>query len=146
MNSPSSRHLLVVETARRLVEEEEPRLRDERARELDALLDPVRQRRRWEERPVAEPDDVEHLQGVGLRRALRPRPCAPTSTFSRTDIVRKSWMFWNVRATPLRTILNAGCFRSEAPSRSTSPESGRVQARDDVERGRLAGAVRPDQA
>ena len=56
--------------------------------------------------------------------ALRPLPCAPTSTFSRTDIVRKSWMFWNVRATPFRTILNAGCFRSEAPSRSTVPESG----------------------
>ena len=80
------------------------------------------------------------------RRACRPCPCAPTSTFSRTDIVRKSWMFWNVRATPLRTILNAGCLRSDAPSRSTVARVGRVQARDDVERRRLAGAVRPDQA
>jgi hypothetical protein len=34
-------------------------------------------------------------------------------------------MFWNVRATPLRTILKAGCFSSDTPSRSTSPESGR---------------------
>jgi len=46
-------------------------------------------------------------------------------TFSSTDIVRKSWMFWNVRATPVRTILNAGCFRSDTPSKRTSPESGR---------------------
>src|SRR5262245_27575331 len=58
---------------------------------------------------------------------FRPRPCAPTSTFSRIDIVRKSWMFWNVRATPLRTILNAGCFRSDEPSSRTSPESGRYR-------------------
>jgi len=39
-------------------------------------------------------------------------------------MVRKSWMFWNVRATPLLTTLNAGCLRSDAPSRRTSPESG----------------------
>ena len=118
------RDLLVVQPAGRLVEQEEPRLRDERARELDPLLDPVRQRRRREERPVAQPDDVEHRERVRVPR-LRPRPCAPTSTFSSTDIVRKSWMFWNVRATPLRTILYAGCFRSDEPSSSTSPESGR---------------------
>ena len=56
--------------------------------------------------------------------ALRPRPCAPIRTLSSTDIVRKSWMFWNVLATPLRTILNAGCLRSDDPSSRTSPVSG----------------------
>ncbi len=34
-------------------------------------------------------------------------------------------MFWNVRATPLRTIRWAGCLRIDEPSSTTSPESGR---------------------
>jgi len=53
-----------------------------------------------------------------------PREWAPTSTFSRTDIVRKSWMFWNVRAMPLLTIRCGEPRRSDSPSKVTSPESG----------------------
>ena len=36
-------HLLVVETAGRLVEQQKPRLRSERTGDLDPLLDPIRQ-------------------------------------------------------------------------------------------------------
>ena len=64
--------LLVVQPAGRLVQQKEARLRHERASELDALLDPVRQRRCREERPVAEADDVEDLEGFLLT-------CAPPS-------------------------------------------------------------------
>ena len=46
------------------------------------------------------------------------------STFSSTDIVGKSWMFWNVRAMPLRTIACGEERRSDEPSKSTFPESG----------------------
>ena len=116
--------LLVVQPAGRLVEQQEPRLRDKRARELDPLLDPVRQRRRREVRAIAR---------ARRRRAPRAPPsrppsgrgrALPTSTFSSTDIVVKSWMFWNVRAIPLRTILYAGWRRIDLPSNATSPESG----------------------
>ena len=64
------------------------------------------------------------ISNASFSPTVRPRPCAPMSTFSSTDIVRKSWRFWNVRATPLPTIRYAGCFRSDAPSSVTSPESG----------------------
>ena len=115
--------LLVVQPAGRLVEQEEARLRHQGARELDALLDPVRQCRCREERAVAEADDVEDLEGFLLTGAPPSAVCSDR-TFSSTDIVRKSWMFWNVLATPLRTILNAGCLRSDDPSSRTSPVSG----------------------
>jgi hypothetical protein len=45
-------------------------------------------------------------------------------TFSRTLIVLKRLMFWNVRAMPRRTIRWGGVFRRVVPSSSTSPESG----------------------
>ena len=51
--------------------------------------------------------------------------CEPIRTLSSTVIVRKSWMFWNVRAIPLRTIREAGVRSRLEPANSSAPSSGR---------------------
>ena len=66
-------HLLVVQAAGGLVEQEQARLRDECARELDAFLRPVRQRCRREVRAILEPHHAEHCQRIALVR-LSPQP------------------------------------------------------------------------
>ena len=80
------------------------------------------------------------------RDLKRETVCAPTRTFSSTVIVGKSSTFWNVRAIPSLTTRLGGVCSSDLPSKTTSPESSAVEPRDHVERRRLAGAVRPDQA
>ena len=102
-------------------------------RELGRL--PVRERRRGRRRRAA-------------RAALRPRPrvCAPTSTCSSTVIDSNSSTFWNVRAIPRRTTRCGGVRSRLSPSNAISPVVGLVEARDQVEERRLAGAVRADQA
>ena len=55
-------------------------------------------------------------------------------------------MFWNVRAIPRRTIRCGGVRSRSRPSKTTRARVGPVEPRDHVERRRLAGAVRADQA
>ena len=62
--------LLVVQAARRLVEQQQPRLRDERARELDALERPEREARGRTARDVGDPDVLERLVRAGAHAAL----------------------------------------------------------------------------
>ena len=54
-------------------------------------------------------------------------------------------MFWNVRAMPLPTIRCGALAEERLAVELDLARVGLVEARDDVERGRLAGAVRPDQ-
>src|SRR5262245_40878358 len=62
--------LLVVQAAGRLVEEQQPRLGDERPRELDPLLRPERQARDRESRDVAEPEFLERRRRLGANLLL----------------------------------------------------------------------------
>ena len=96
--------LLVVEAAGRLVEQEQARLRGERPRDLDPLLDPVRQRRGEVVGALPEADVVERRERIAL---LRPRGRGRgrrARTFSSTDIDLNRLMFWNVRAIPRSTM------------------------------------------
>ena len=55
-------------------------------------------------------------------------------------------MFWKVRAMPARDDWWAAGRRCRARRRRTLPPDGPIEAGDDVESGRLAGAVRADDA
>ena len=114
---------------------------------LDALQRPVRQRARGPVGDVADADVVDHLVArcaCGPLGAARVA-CAPTRTFSRTVIVLKSSRFWKVRAIP-RRIDPVRRRREQALALEAELAGVRpVQARDHVERRRLAGAVRADQ-
>ena len=109
-----------------------------------------------------QPDEVEQLLGpLGGRGFLPPvlraragstsrasvlvRQYRPTMTFSSAVMLWKSRMFWNVRAMPGRTT-SRGLGGSTSPANRTSPDGRLVQAGEAVEEGRLAGAVRSDQA
>ena len=116
--------LLVVQPARGLVEEKEARLGHERARELDALLDPVGQRRCRELRALAESDDVEDLERVRLTgaSALGRAPRRARSR-ARTSSGRAGCSGTSARS-PCPRSCSAGALRIDEPSSSTSPESG----------------------
>ena len=109
------RHLLVVEAAGRLVEQEQAGLRRERPGDLDPLLDPVGQGGGSLVGASPEADVVERGAGRPLSRTPRPSACEPTRTFSSTDIDVKRLMFWNVRAIPRSTTRWAGVCSSDAP-------------------------------
>ena len=153
--------LAVGETGGRLVHQEELRPGGQRSGDLEPLQRAERQAggRAMGER--SEPQLVEQLTGelldlpvlpVGAdpRVIARTKPTwpwlwAPTITFSRRVIVGKSARFWNVRAMPSEAIWCAGSVSRSWPSNS-HPAVGRlVDATDDVEHRRLAGAVRTDQ-
>ena len=129
MNVREPVDLLVVQAARGLVEQQQPRLRDERARELDALERPEREARRRTARDVGDPDVLERLVRASRERfardSKRETVWAPTSTFSSTVIVGKSSTFWKVRAMPRRTTRLGGVCSSDLPSKTTSPASSR---------------------
>ena len=86
--------LLVVQAAGRLVEQEQSRLRDERACELDPLLDPVREGRRRDLGAVAEAHDVERrarevIDYVGIADvAGRPAAGLSFGTLKRVELAR----------------------------------------------------------
>ncbi len=137
--------LLVVQPAGGLVEEKQARLRHERARELDALLDPVRERRRREERTVAEADDVEHLERVLLTGA------APSAVRPDEHVLehRHRAEELDVLERPRDALahdLERGLLEERRSVEQHVPGVRLVETRDDVERRRLAGAVRPDEA
>ena len=87
-------------------------------------------------------------RSAARRRASRgeaPTPSAATSTFSRTESDRNARLCWNVRASPWRPRRLALQRVMSRPSSSTVPSVGEVEAAEQVDEGRLAGAVRPDQ-
>ena len=97
--------LALVQTGRRLVEQEQPRLRRERAGHLDQARGAGGQRVDALAGDVAETDLLDDLVGhdarASNRRATSPRRIsAATSTLSRTDSVPKVSSRWKVRPMP----------------------------------------------
>src|SRR4029077_14224644 len=137
----------VVQPTGGLVHQQQPRLRDERAGELDALEPAARKARGpgasvraiWTRlsvpngglvagRCATSPMPTRSSVACAFARIVRSRSnrdtvCAPTSTFSSTVIVGKSSTFWNVRAMPSFTTRLGGVCRSDLPSKTMSPES-----------------------
>ena len=144
--------LLVVEPAGGLVEQEQRRLGDERARELDALQRPEGEAARPAARRARQSSRyVEHLSAPAARpraRAEGPQPrVARRRARSRArSSCGKSTTFWKVRATPRRDDPVAGVEQVLAVvAGSRPPSAGR--AGDHVEERRLpraVSAVEPD--
>ena len=124
MNVAELGDLLVVQAAGGLVEQEQPRLRDERACELDALLDPVRQRRRREQRAIAEPDDVEHLERLRLPHLPPAAVRADEHVLEHGHRPEELDVLERARDRPCARSCTRAALRIDEPSSSTSPESG----------------------
>ena len=139
------RDLLVIQPAGRLVEEEQPRLGDERAGQLDALLDAVRQRRSRKQRALAEPDDVEHLERLGLAHLPPAAVRADEHVLEHGHRPEELDVLERARDTLAHDLVR-GCLEDRRAVEQHLAGVRPVQARDDVEGRRLAGAVRPDQA
>ena len=156
--------LVVVEPARRLVEQQQLRLAGKRARELDALLVP---NGKSVDRRVGDRVEIEQLDQFVDARAERALPRAapagrrsasaikpvrvrqwpPTMMFSRTVMVRNSARFWKVRPMPSAAMRCTGTSSAAVRRRTGSRRrSRRVEPAQAVEQRGLAGAVRADQA
>ena len=79
-------------------------------------------------------------------RAERPAPSAATSTFSRTLSSPNSRPCWKVRASPARPRRYGGQRVMSVPPSVIVPARRQVEAGEQVDERRLAGAVGPDQA
>ncbi len=127
-------NLFVVQSAGRLVEQQDLRLGGERAGELDALLRAERQAG-YElvlHRLQIEVVDDLATRSFSARSCLRVHgrcsasltmsplvwECAPTRMLSTTDMFGNSATFWNVRPMPTSQILCAGLVE-DALRRST---------------------------
>ena len=157
--------LLRIEPGRGLIEQQQPRLARERARDLEPALLAVGQLRRARVRPGRR---ARGLRAARRRCASWPRSSWPRSAPFRSTrrqepgagvLVRgdahvvearsataNSRMFWNVRVMPRRGDRGAAADPgSGRPSNTIAALGRRVDAGDHVEDRGLAGAVRSDQ-
>ena len=82
--------------------------------------------------------------GPDARNPALVRWWRPSMRFSATDWVPDSAMFWNARATPMPAIWKGRIWSRRCVAEADLALGGLVDARQDVEHRRLAGAVRPD--
>ena len=141
-------NLRLGQAGRRLVEQHEARLGRERARDAEPPLVAVRERRRGRVGVAREPEPLEQPSA----RAAASRGPAPTPSADDLDVLAHRQrrgsraLCWNVRASPCRPR-RCGVQRvTSRPPSSTVPLVGPVEAAEDVDERRLAGAVRADQA
>ena len=111
----------MAEAAGGLVEQQQPRLRDERAGELDPLS---RRVRKPGYRPFREPLELEVLEDLA-----QPRPRGAARVRSDEDVLgtvidENSSTFWKVRAIPRRITPCGGVPSRLLPSNVTVPSSG----------------------
>src|SRR5215471_12774042 len=157
--------LVVVEAARRLVQQEQPGPRDQRPRQLDRLQRAERQAR---DRPVGDPVEADDLQGLvraRVRVPLGPGGAGPAHAgeqeAQRVDADLRVVAAEHVlddghpgaqlhvleraRETAADDLM-AGILQQVVPVEQDAPRVRRVHPRDAVEHRRLASAVGPDQA
>ncbi len=133
---------------RRLVEQQQPRLGDQRTGDRELLLLAARERPRRQ--PVGRAQDreaVEHALERGARARAVARPAVPPSArFSATVSVAKMCRPSGTRAMPRRAIvLGPRVRRARRPRYETLAAGERDEADDRCQRRRLAGAVRADE-
>ena len=157
------RRLLRVEAGRRLVEQQQLRLRCQRPCELDATLQPIGQAARRRLRQIAKTNGVKNSRvarrvrlpplparacGSARSEAQKPffmRQCCPSKTFSSTDRLANRRRFWKVRPMPMRQIAWLSGPPISCPMKRDAPELGVRTPRDHVDHRALAGAIRADQ-
>ena len=149
MNDAELRDLFVIQAARRLVEQQQLRLGDQRARELDPLERPERQPRRRPSGDVGDPDVVEDLARAAADGAAAKRPRAGVRADEHVVEHRH-------RAEQLDVLERARDPATNDAVRRRAQQALAVEAQragvrlvepgDHVEERGLAGAVRPDQA
>ena len=89
---------------------------------------------------------LRQIAGMRLVQNLSPRcSVAPSFMFSSTVSSDSALVSWNVRTWPMRATLKAGMPDRVLPSNDQVPAVGLVEAAQQVEQRRLAGAVRADQ-
>ena len=137
--------LLVVEPAGRLVEQQERGLRHQRARDLDALLGSVRQRRGRHAGPARQPDDVERLERVPLPDPPTERVPADEDVLEDGHRTEQVDVLERPGDAPPHDLVRRGAQQRRAVELDLAGIR-RVEPRDDVEHRRLARAVRADQA
>ena len=148
-----------------LVEQQQLRLRGQRAHDLQPALVAVRQascrlvapggpgRRSRAARACGRRCSLSSAWKPGQpQQRVKPNACCrwrwkATRTLSTTDSDGNRRMFWKVRAMPRRGDLRrAGSPTSDSPAKRMSPDGGPVHAGDQVEDAGLARAVRADEA
>ena len=135
--------LLVAEAARRLVEEQEPRLGDEGARELDPLQRPVG---KPGGRALGEVLDLDVLEDLARAGAGMPARVGADEDVLEDGHRREELdVLERARDAPAHDLVRRRAEQALAVERDLA-RLGPVEARDDVEGGRLAGAVGADQA
>ena len=139
------RDLLVVEPSGRLVEQQQLGLRDERAGELDALQRPEGERRATGRCAIAaQPDVVDHLERLGVDVAAA-RVGADEHVVQHGHRLEELDVLEGARDPAPHDPVH-GRLQQRLAVELDLALVGRVEPRDHVERRRLAGAVRPDQA
>ena len=138
-----------VEAGEHLVEQQEQRLRRERPGQLEAFLPGDGELRRRRRQPVFEADEhrdlARHRAGARKRQILAPEAGADGAILQHGEVGERLHDLVRARQTvpgdAIRRLpgeIGAGEFHP--------PLVGRKHAVDQVEHGRLSGAVRPDQA
>ena len=143
MNGAERRDLLVVQAARGLVEEEQARLRDERASELDALLNAVRQRRGKSAR--SRSPTTSSTSSASLLPHLPPAAVRADEHVLEDGHRPEELDVLERPRDPLADDLVGRRLEDRGAVEQHLAGVRLVEPRDDVERRRLAGAVRPDQ-
>ena len=136
--------------------------RHQRPRQLEQLALAARERAGVVVGSLVEVEDLEQLHrllvDLGLARCAsasgrktRSSRCSPgwsgaaSIMLSITGIAASALVIWKVRTIPRGRSRTAGWPRISSPSKTTAPRVGAVEAGDQVEERRLAGAVGPDQ-
>ena len=134
-----------VEAGRRLVEEDDPRLADERHRQVEPALHPARVRRAPAWRRRRSSSNRSSSSATRRRPSSRPRwhRSAIRRRFSSPVNCLSTAETWPV--TPIRPRTAAGSRATSWPPTLTSPASAARSVDEDVDRRRLAGAVRPEE-
>ena len=140
-------HLRLGQPRRRLVEQDEARLRRERAGDAEPPLVAVCERRCRRVGVAGEPEPLEQIRRrAALRPVGRPRRRAPPPRRSRARTApRNAWLCWNVRASPCWPRRCGDQLRDVAALEQRPSLVGPVEAAEHVHERRLARTVRADQ-
>jgi len=131
-----------VERAERLVEEQDLRLGGEGARERDPLALPARQRPDGAVPEAGEPDELEQISSTSRDRVGRvPAHAQPERDIAKDVPVREERMILEHEPDPASI---RGHVREVATVEHHSSRVGSLETGDHAQKGRLAGAARPE--
>ena len=149
--------VLLAEPRHRLVEQHHLGIERQRRGDLERALAAIGQLDRRQIGEGSQPDCAHQFQGPARRarpsarsdrqnwKELPSLRCRATRTFSRTERWGNTAEIWNERASPMRAIAAGELPVMLRPLKWMRPAVGVRKWVEQVEAGRLAGAIRPDQ-